>query len=229
MPDIFSDERCQMILKVLSHLSYEMMAQRKVLFRGKDINALGLSITDIPTEASGFIVKKSDVLRNVYQFKRLVLQEFLSACYLVTKSEALTEEILPKGHFINVIPLVAGLQGMMIDSQSSELIESFTKLLNYSTEPVKLPATSLVISSIFNRTHNLHYLIASVFEFAKDMPETCRIEIVRQLNRSNFQLSIIHYHELNYFLHFMNQILLRNDTAVESGHGRNESKISLGI
>ena len=220
LSDVFSDERCQSILKILSHLSYEMISKGKVLFYEKDITALEISIGDIPTEESGFITKKSDVRGNVYQFKHLVLHEFLSACYLVTKSEALIEEILGKNCLINVIPLIAGLQGMVIYSQSSNLIKSFTKSLGCSTEAASQ-------SNILNKIHNFYCLIASVFEFAKDIPETCRIEIVRQLNRSDSDFQIIHYHQLNYFLHFMNQILFRNDAVIESGDRRNDTIISI--
>ena len=148
------------------------MTEKEVLFYEDDVETLGISITDIPTEASSLITKVNDSQQHVYQYLQLVLQKFLCACYL-TENEALIQQILRNHCFISVIPLIAGLQSLKEDSQSSKVAKFFRRLL-------KTPADTLVIDNMFSETRSFYCLIASVFEFSKDLPEKYIIqEILR--------------------------------------------------
>ena len=209
--EIFHNEKCRDILNVLSHLSYNMMMEKKALFYETEINKLGISTNSFATEASGFIVytKKNDVEGNVYQFRHLVLQEFFSACYLFKEAESLPTRVLEGSEFLGVISIVAGLQGAMIkNSKSTELVKSFAGSL-------KLRCGHLVICDIFSDEARFYCLISSLFEFANPLPEQARMAVADQLARHFIDFIVIHYHVLNCFLFFVNQMEFKRDATLK--------------
>ena len=211
LPEIFADESCRNILRVLSHVSYKMMEEKRALFYEVDIKRLGISTNSFVTEASGFLVhtKKNDVEGNVYQFRHLVLQEFLSTCHLVSKSETLPERVLKGNDFLGVIPLIAGLQGgMMVNSKSSKLVKCFSEAL----EPKCIDP---VIYDILCEGTKFYCLISSVFEFANPLPERAKVEIAEQLVTHPVDLVIIHNHLLDRLLHFVNQMTFKWNAALK--------------
>ena len=214
LTDMFFNEKCREVLRVLSHLSFEMMAKKRVLFYSKDIRKLNISVKHFPTEASGFIVHtmKNDVEGNVYQFRHLILQEFFSACYLVRKSEQLLQSVIGNDRFVNVIPIIAGLQGALLkNNKSSELVKCFAESLRLSTRIIP------VINSIYSAKSNFYCLISSVFEFANPISKQSRNEIASQLKMCYVDFSIIYYHQLKYFIHFMKEMMFKSNCLVEHG------------
>jgi len=108
--DLVSNEEFLKILKTLALLSLQTYMDHKVLFHEEDFQNLDSTVT---LEKTGLIVKsnwKGIHMESVYQFKHLVLQEFLCSLYLnVTKN---IKPYLSNHELASCTPMLLGVDAL---------------------------------------------------------------------------------------------------------------------
>jgi len=142
--DLVEDDKILCILNTLARLSMSTLDERKVIFTEKDLRFVQMPIR---IEESGFIVKfcYGDIKGTMYQFKHLVLQEFLAALYIYQQNEFVKYN--KKTAFRNCIPLVAGLCGLAFKPKENliRILLTNLKSTSYSMKNHKcLPLFSTV-------------------------------------------------------------------------------------
>lgn len=128
--DLVEDDKILCIINTLARLSMTTLDERKVIFSEKDLKFAQMPIK---IEESGFIVKYcyGDIKGTLYQFKHLVLQEFLAALYIYHQNEF--GKYNKKALFRNCIPLVAGLCGMYFKPKENLIRVLLTNLKSTSS------------------------------------------------------------------------------------------------
>ena len=124
--DLVNNKEFLKILKTLATLSLQTYINHKVLFDDEDVQNLQCSVH---LEQTGFIVKsngKGALKKSVYQFKHLVLQEFLCSLYLsVTKN---IKPYLSNRELASCTPTLLGIDRLK-NEQSILLFTTFFKNL----------------------------------------------------------------------------------------------------
>lgn len=117
------------IVLSLAQLSKQTYAQKKVVFQAKDIPE-GISVV---LEETGFVVKEKTNTTELYQFRHLVLQEFLSALQLFLSKENVDDNPQLESCF----PMIAGLWGIVGRGEDALLVSFLTQLRIKSTHWLK--------------------------------------------------------------------------------------------
>ena len=112
----------------------------------------------IAIESTGFIEKNQR--KNIYQFRHMVLQEYLAALYLYLQSSNLIN-VLHENNYRSCIPVIAGFRGIE-NGENTDLIAFFiNKLREYtSTGKWKVllprsPAKTIVLNWLKSMVQNL--------------------------------------------------------------------------
>ena len=206
---LLQEDKTKEILIVASHLSYRMIKNRKVIFTQADIEQLGYCGSVFLQESTGFVVEamRNAVEEPIYQFRHLILQEFLCAVYCFTNDILLSKELLSIGSFHIVAPIISGLQGAMVkNSQSPMVIKYFVKQLCG-----KKGRSSLMIEDLLKLMPKdfccdklFHCFISSLYEFQNVMTKRLKEMLRKKLSEKwNLHLSIHHCHSFDYFIHFI--------------------------
>ena len=106
MEEIISNKNVLQVILCLAKLSKSTLKHKKVVFSETDIKYERLPVA---LEETGFIVK--DQRKNIYQFRHLVLQEYLAALHLYLNFPNLSKEF-KKQNFLSCLPIIAGLYGI---------------------------------------------------------------------------------------------------------------------
>lgn len=161
------------ILITLASLSMSTLYERKVVFSEKDIKAFQMPIRIAET---GFIVRHryGDTKGYMYQFKHLVLQEFLAGLHLFLGKHS-NKKYAEVVALRNCIPIVAGLTG--IKHQGRKNI--FNILLQ-----------NLRRLNQLNQTTNLNCFKSLSFGSASDkMPKYLEIELKKKMGNGKLVLN----------------------------------------
>ena len=192
-----------------SHLSYKMIIDRKVIFTKGNIEQLGYSGSIFLKESAGFVVEamRNAVEEPIYQFRHLVLQEFLCAVYCFANDVTLSNQLFPIESCHIIAPIISGLQGAMVEnSQSPMVIKCFVEQLCGKKERSLLMTEELVklMEKDFLFNDHFHCFILSVFEFQNVMTKGLKAMLTKKLSKMrNLDVKIQHCHSLDYFIHFI--------------------------
>ena len=104
--DIINNEDVIHVILNLAELSKSTLKYKKVVFSEKDLKSKKFCI---PLEETGFIVK--DKVKSVYQFRHLVLQEYLAALHFYVMSPHISK-VFDEINYVSCIPIIAGLNGI---------------------------------------------------------------------------------------------------------------------
>ena len=206
---LLQEDETKEILIVASRLSYKMIIDRKVIFTRTDIEQLGYCGSVFLQESAGFVVEamRNAVEEPIYQFRHLILQEFLCAVYCFINHIMLSKKLLRKGSFHIVAPIISGLEGGMVKNSHSPLeIKCFVEQLCG-----KKGRSSLMIEDLmklmpedFCLDNLFCYFISSFFEFQNVMTKRLKEILTKKMSEArNLELSIQHCHSLDYFIHFI--------------------------
>ena len=141
LSDIINNEDVIHVILNLAELSKSTLKYRKVVFSKKDLKSKNFCI---PLEETGFIVK--DKLKSVYQFRHLVLQEYLAALHFYVMSPHISQ-IFDEVNYVSCIPIIAGLIGIenvkvQYTDCGNEVIDPIARLVRklkeHSTNTVKI-------------------------------------------------------------------------------------------
>ena len=205
--ELLQEDKTKEILSVASHLSYKMIMDRKVILTQADIEQLGYCGSIFLQESTGFVVEAMINAEPIYQFRHLLLQEFLCAVYCFTNDILLSKELLPTRSFHTVVPIISGLQGaMMENTQSPIVIKCFVNQLCRKKARSSLMIEELVTLMPKNFcSDNLFYsFISSLFEFQNAMTKTLKELLTKKLSEEwNLDLRIKHCHTFDYFINFI--------------------------
>ena len=116
----------------LAELSKSTLKYKKVVFSKKDFKSKNFCI---PLEETCFIVK--DKIKSVYQFRHLVLQEYLAALHFYLISPNISK-IFNEVNYLSCIPIIAGLSGIENVTDGDQIAWLVTKLKEYSTNTLKV-------------------------------------------------------------------------------------------
>ena len=130
--DIINNEDVIQVILNLAELSKSTLKYKKVVFSNKDFKSKTFSI---PLEETGFIVK--DKIKSVYQFRHLVLQEYLAALHFYIISPNISK-IFNEVNYISCIPIIAGLSGIENVTDGDPIACLVRKLKEYSINTVKV-------------------------------------------------------------------------------------------
>ena len=206
---LLQEDKIKEILIVASHLSYRMIIDRKVIFTQADIEQLGYCGSIFLQESTGFVVEamRNAVEEPIYQFRHVILQEFLCAVYCFTNDILLSKELLSIGSFHIVAPIISGLQGAMVkNSHSPMVIKYFVKQLCGKKGRSSLMIEDLVklMPKDFCCDKLFHCFISSLYEFQNVMTKRLKEMLTKKLGEKlNLHLSIHHCHSFDYFIHFI--------------------------
>jgi len=132
--DLVEDADFLKILISLATLSVQTYMDNKVLFTENDISKLNCPIH---LEQTGFIVKtsgKTKVSKSVYQFRHLVLQEFLCALYLSISKDL--ERFIYNRELTSCISTMLGINRLLNEKKNclfAVLFDNLIKQLKYKT------------------------------------------------------------------------------------------------
>ena len=130
--DIINNEDVINIILNLAELSKSTLKYQKVVFSKNDLKSTHFCI---PLEETGFIVK--DKIKNVYQFRHLVLQEYLAALHFYAVSPNISK-IFNDVNYISCILIIAGLSGIENVKDGDPIACLVTKLIEHSTSTVNI-------------------------------------------------------------------------------------------
>ena len=130
--DIINNKDVIHIILNLAELSKCTLKYKKVVFSKKDLESKHFRI---PLEETGFIVK--DKVKSVYQFRHLVLQEYLAALYFYVMSPHVSK-IFDEVNYVSCIPIIAGLSGIENMKDGDPIARLVMKLKEHSTNTVKI-------------------------------------------------------------------------------------------
>ena len=221
---LLDDQKFQDLLKALSYLSYQMIIAKKVIFSKAELKEVYYPY-DLFTEKGGFIVKTRS---NNYQFRHLILQEFLCAVYCFMNKTLFAENSVDDDCF--VLPIIAGLEGANLpNSISPDVVRYFVSSFmdqkqNESTVIARLADGSL---SVIERNDDAFLLapvysdigfmllIACVFEFSNTVSKTIKECVAWIMQNKTFShIRFTHSHMLDHFLHFMFQIYYTGEREI---------------
>ena len=205
---LLKEDKTKEILILASHLSYKMILDRKVIFTQTDIEQLGYCSSVFLQESTGFVV---EAMRNafeepIYQFRHLILQEFLCAVYCFTNDILLEKELLQIGSFHIVASIISGLQGAMVEnSQSPMVIKRFVKQLCGKKGRSSLIIEDLVklMPSNFRSNYLFYCFIPALFEFQNGMTKRLKEMLTKKLSEArDIYFNIENCHTFDYLIHF---------------------------
>ena len=130
--DIINNKDVIHIILNLAELSKSTLKYKKVVFSKKDLKSKHFCI---PLEETGFIVK--DKVKSVYQFRHLVLQEYLAALHFYVMSPHISK-IFDEVNYVSCIPIIAGLSGIENVKDGDPIACLVRKLKEHSTNTVKI-------------------------------------------------------------------------------------------
>ena len=139
--DIINNEDVIHVILNLAELSKSTLKYKKVVFSKKDFKSKTFCV---PLEETGFIVK--DQVKSVYQFRHLVLQEYLAALHFYVMSPHISK-IFNEVNYISCIPIIAGLSGIENVTDGDPIAYFVTKLKEYSTHTVKVKLRRLFVKN----------------------------------------------------------------------------------
>ena len=206
---LLQEDKTKEILMVASYLSYKMTIERKVIFTPVDIEQLGYYGSIFLKESASFVVKamRNAVEQPIYQFRHLILQEFLCTVYCFANDILVSKGLLPIGSYDIVAPIICGLQGAVLEnSQSPCLIKYFAEQLHQKRERSVLMIEEVVKMMPNNclEDYPFYCLILSLFEFQNAMPKGLKEMLtVKLIETPDLIVDIKHCHILDYFIHFM--------------------------
>ena len=147
--DIIQDTELLKSLFELMTLSVKTYMNDQILFTDKDIEGIHCSLH---LEQTGFIVKisRGNLQKSIYQFRHLVLQEFLCGLYLcVTK---LISPFRSNKELRSCFPTIVGIQRMCKEQNNELFLELFSNLCLIYEEQLPSNIVSKSMSSIRNLT-----------------------------------------------------------------------------
>ena len=207
--ELLQEDKTKEILIVASHLSYRMIVDRKVIFTRADIEQLDQRGNVFLQESAGFVVGavRNAVEEPIYQFRHLILQEFLCAVYCFTNNILLSKELLPLESVYIVAPIISGFQGAIVkNSQSPKVIKCFEEQLHRKKGRRLLMIEELLklIPMDFCSGNLFFCFISSLFEFQNVMTKRLKGMLTKKLSEArNLNLRIQHCHSLDYFIYFI--------------------------
>lgn len=174
LQEMFSNIDIQQILIALASLSFSTLSERTVVFTEKDIKAFQMPIK---IEETGFIVRHcyGDSKGYMYQFKHLVLQEFLAGLHLFLENRS-SKSYTKRTALRNCIPIVAGLTGIKHHQGGRNifniLLQNLRKLMKQSPNSRWLKSLPIIRTS------------------SSKMPEYLEIELQKKLSRRELVLDV---------------------------------------
>ena len=130
--DIINNEDVIHVILNLAELSKSTLKYKKVVFSNEDFKSKTFCI---PLEETGFIVK--DKIKSIYQFRHLVLQEYLAALHFYVISPNISK-IFNEVNYSSCIPIIAGLSGIENVANGDPIACFIRKLKKYSSNTVKV-------------------------------------------------------------------------------------------
>ena len=222
------------ILKLLldvAKFSYQATVERKVVFDEKAVTDLCCS----NIEDTGFVVRCCRDINDkqvvVYQFRHLVLQEFLCALYIHQRGISMST-VLKTKQFRSCLPVLAGLQGLSnLNHDSSYTVQLFMQnifkcnllhrmraaVVNMFTSREKVVSTleeAFTIEgdpqpdlfTVKNNKKKLKEFLAVFYEFQGEISENIQQLLTGKkvlVGGSLFASDSLYHHELRYILHFI--------------------------
>ncbi|XP_057311094.1 uncharacterized protein LOC130648960 [Hydractinia symbiolongicarpus] len=110
LEELISKEEIKEVILVLSNLSKVTLQAKKVVFTEDDLKSLK---PKIDLEETGFICKNPySAGKSIYQFRHLVLQEYLTSLDLYLFPGTLFKSDIERPCFSSCVPMIAGLHGI---------------------------------------------------------------------------------------------------------------------
>ena len=209
----------------LAKLSKSTLKYKKVVFSDTDLGSIK---SPIALETTGFIVKNQR--KNIYQFRHLVLQEYLAALYLYLKSSNLNKVFL-ENNYKSCIPIIAGFSGIDNVVKTDPIAFFINKLKEHSSSTGKWkrlvprsPAKIIVVKWLQSVIQNLvvqHKLIldencgslfTAFFEYQGDVPGN----LVHRLMHTPIVLkNIMFHHDIRNALYFFSKLKSTNISEID--------------
>ena len=206
-------------------LSKSTLKYKKVVFSDTDLGSIK---SPIALETTGFIVKNQR--KNIYQFRHLVLQEYLAALYLYLKSSNLNNAFL-ENNYKSCIPIIAGFSGIDNVVNTDPIAFFINKLKEHSSStgkwkrlvqrsPPKIIVVKWLKSVIQNLVvqhelildENCGSLLTAFFEYQGDIPG----KLVHRLMHTPIVLkNIMFHHDIRNALYFFNKLKSTNISEID--------------
>lgn len=130
LEELISKEEIKEVILVLSNLSKVTLEAKKVVFTEDDLKSVK---PKIDLEETGFICKNPySVGKSIFQFRHLVLQEYLTSLALYLFPGTLFKSDIERPCFSSCVPMIAGLHGIEKDPTQSIVKTFVDTMVEYS-------------------------------------------------------------------------------------------------
>ena len=223
--EVINNANVVQVILGLAQLSKSTLKYKKVVFSDTDLGSIK---SPIALQTTGFIVKNQR--KNIYQFRHLVLQEYLTALYLYLKSTNLTK-VLHESNYRSCIPIIAGFSGIeTVDN--TDLIALFIKKLKehssgngkWKLHLKKTPAKTSVLNWLKSMIQNLvvqhkliladnsRSLLAAFYEYQGYLPRN----LVDKLMHTPIVFkNIMFHHDIRNAMYFLSKLKSTNISEID--------------
>ena len=223
--EVINNTNVVQVILGLAKLSKSTLKYKKVVFSETDLRSIK---SPIALETTGFIVKNQR--KNIYQFRHLVLQEYLAALYLYLKSSNLNK-VFHENNYKSCIPIIAGFSGIDNVVKTDPIAIFINKLKeHYSStgkwkrliqrSPAKIIVVKWLTSVIQNLVvqhklildENCGSLLTAFFEYHGDIPGN----LVHRLMHTPIVLkNIMFHHDIRNALYFFSKLKSTNISEID--------------
>ena len=223
--EVINNANVVQVILGLAKLSKSTLKYKKVVFSDTDLGSIK---SPIALQTTGFIEKNQR--KNVYQFRHLVLQEYLTALYLYLKSSNLTK-VLHENKYRSCIPIIAGFSG--IDNvENTDQIALFIKNLKdhisctgkWKLHLPRTPAKTIVLNWLKSMIQNLvvrdkliladnsRSLLGAFYEYQGDIPGNL---VDRLMHTPIVFKNIMFHHDIRNAMYFLRKLKSTNISDID--------------
>ena len=222
--EVINNTNVVKVILSLAKLSKSTLKHKKVVFFDTDLSSVK---SPIAIESTGFIEKNQR--KNIYQFRHMVLQEYLAALYLYLKSSNLTK-VFHENNYRSCIPIIAAFSGIE-NAENTEPIAFFINKLREYTSMGKWkmvlprsPAKRIVLNWLTSMIRNLvvqhklildencSLLLAAFYEYQGDIPGNL-VDIL--MHTPIVFKNIMFHHDIRNALYFFSKLRATNISEID--------------
>ena len=223
--EVINNTNVVQVILSLAKLSKSTLKYKKVVFSDTDLESIK---SPIALQTTGFIEKNQR--KNIYQFRHLVLQEYLTALYLYLKSSNLTK-VLHENNYRSCIPIIAGFSGIE-NVENTDQIALFIKQLKehssckgkWKLHLPRTPAKTIVLNWLKSIIENLvvqhkliladnsRSLLAAFYEYQGDIPGNL---VDRLMHTPIVFKNIMFHHDIRNAMYFLCKLQSTNISDID--------------
>ena len=211
--DICNDDEMLETLRQLAVFSYQSLKYQIIIFPEKHCE--NLHCMEV-IENSGIIEKlEGGEDGNIFQFTHLVLEEFLAALHIFIKDKRIGE-LHTLEHLRNCLPIVAGLEGLLLSScNAPEYMKSFVRNLCKTTK--SNPVIDLHAENYLNNGADFESFLSMFYEYQGNI---CNKLQRKFFTEEKLNIRLRFHHTLRNLIYFLNKVtIVINELVINMSDG----------